>query len=427
MRALVSCLVLTAFAVTACTSGGDDEAPPAPSFAPAAAPAVGLSLLDGLASPLRVGVVVTGTGARGEGTDVAAPAAGARVAEFRLDRSGTNRMDLDVVDDGGTAEGAVAATERLVAGGVAGIVYASAGAHLDGALQVAAAGQTAVLLPYETRPVAAGTTWHTGPSEDQVADQVAALLADRGQRAPLVLSGEGTGGPLAELADPARRATLTAGDALATDVATAAAALTGGTADALVVSASAGTSAEAVAAVQGLLPSVPVVLGPAALAPAFADRLTELGAAGGATTAGQFLAVGPAVADTDSSPAVVDFLAALRLAAQDTALPALTGAGSFADGSAATADTASHDAVLSLAAAASAAGSARPADVLAALRGLTADAGTGLAGPELTFGSAQALGDDGVGVLQATTRGSGRGVSAQAPALSWFVLPRAES
>ena len=431
MRRLISVLVLTAFTATACTSGGDDDVAPAPSFAPAAAPAVALPLLERMAEPVRVGLVVTGAAARGEGTDAAAPAAGARVAEFRLDRSGTNRLDLDVVDDGGTAEGAVAATQRLVADGVAGIVYASTGPHLDGALAVAAGAQTAVLLPYDTRPApAGGTAWHTGPSEQQLAGQLSALLADRGQRAPLVLGGEGTGEALAQLADPARRAVLTAGDALAGQVTDAAAALTGGTADALVVAASAETSAEAVAAVQGQVPSVPVVLGPAALTPAFAARLTELGAAGGATTAGQFLAVGPAVADTDTSAGVVDFLAALRLAAQDADLPALTGGGTFGDAGAATADTASHDAVLALAVAAATAGpagSVRPADVLSTLRGLTLDATSGLAGPALDFGSAQALGDDGVGVLQATTRGAGRGVSAPAPALSWFVLPRVES
>jgi branched-chain amino acid transport system substrate-binding protein len=168
---------------------------------------------------------------------------------------------------------------------------------------------------------------------------------------------------------------------------------------------------------------VPVVLGPAALAPAFAGRLTQLGAEGGATTAGQFLTVGPAAGDTSPGAGTTAFLAAVRVAASDADLPALTGDDGFGAAGAATADVRSHDAVLALAAAAAKAGSGAPRDVLTALRGLTVDAGDGLAGPELSFGTPQALGDEGVAVLQATTRGPGRGVAEDAPALSWFVLP----
>jgi branched-chain amino acid transport system substrate-binding protein len=430
MRRLVSCLALAAFAVTGCTSGGDDERS-AERFTPAAAPAVEVPLLQGLSGPVTVGVVVTGAGARGEGAEFSAPAAGARVAEFRLDQPDTNRLDLRVVDDGGTAEGAVAATRQLVDAGVAGIVYASAGAHLDPALAVAAEARTAVLLPYDSRDAAAGdTTWRTGPSDSQVATRIGALLAGRGQRAPLVLTGEGTGTALAGLADPAHRGTIVAGDQLAGEVATVAGALTGNpvdgtppTADAVVVAASATTSAEVVAALQGAAPTVPVVLGPAVLAPAFSARLTELGATGGATTAGQFFTVGPAAADSSTTEGIVRFLAAVRLAAQDSDLPALVGGAAFPEAGAATADVSSHDAVLAIAAAATEAGSAEPSAVLGALRGLTVDAKSGLAGPALSFGRPQALGDDGVVVLQATTRGPARNVPEEAPALSWFVVP----
>lgn len=427
MRRWSSSLTLTAAALvlTACTSGGSEgEQDPTADFSPVAAPAVAVPLAAELSGPVAVGVVVTGSGARGEGAEYASLAAGARVAEFRLDEDGTDRVTLTVVDDGGTSDGAVAATQQLVDADVSGIVYASSGPHLDAALEVAAAGGTAVLLPYDSRDsISTATAWRTGPSDQQIAEHVSALLADRGRARPMVLTAEGAGGPLAVLADPARQTLLTAGDALPGQVASAAAALAGGTADSVLVAASAETAAETVAALQGQAANPTVVLSPSALAPAFAARLTDLGSTGTATTAGQFLTVGPAVTDATGTEGVVRFLAAVRLAAQDDALPALTGADSFATAGAATADVRSHDAVLSLVAAASVAGSVEPAEVLAALQDLTVDAGDGLAGPALTFDGVQALPDDGVAVLQATTRGMDRGVAEASPALSWFALP----
>jgi ABC-type branched-subunit amino acid transport system substrate-binding protein len=421
VRRLIGGVVLTAFAVSGCTSGGGEERSTA-DFRPAAAPEVGVPLLAENQQPVRIGVVVTAAAARGQGTEYAAPAAGARVAEFRLDQGG-DRVTLEVVDDRGTPEGATAAVQQLVDSGVAGIVYASAGSHLDPALEVAAAAGTAVLLPYETRTDLPGdSAWRTGPSADQVADLVGALLAERGQRSPLALTGDGVGDALAALAAPARRTALTPGDALPGQVATAAAALTQG-ADGVLVDASAETAAETVAALQGSAPGAPVVLGPAALSPAFAARLAELGSSGAATTAGQFSTVGPAVADSSSEEGVVRFLAAVRLAAQDADLPGLTGTDTFAAAGAGTADTRSHDAIVALAAAAAEAGSTEPGDVLAALRGLDLGADAGLAGPDLDFTDPQALALEDVAVLQATTRGPERGVGAAEPALSWFVLP----
>jgi ABC-type branched-subunit amino acid transport system substrate-binding protein len=411
-------MVLTAVAVSGCTAtaAGEDEGA---EFTPAAAPAVAVPLLADDAQPVHVGVVVTGAAARGQGTEYAAPAAGARVAEFRLDQAG-DRVTLDVVDDRGTPEGAVAAVRRLVDAGVAGIVYASAGTHLDPALEVAADAGTAVLLPYDTRDELAGdTAWRTGPSDEQVSDRVSALLAERGQRSPVVFTSDGAGERLAALGTGAA---LTPGDALPGEVAAAAAALTDGRADGVVVDASAETAAEIVAALQGSAPTVPVVLGPSALSPAFSARLTDLGSTGVATTAGQFSTVGPAAADSSTDQGMAGFLAAVRLAAQDAALPALVGADSFGVSGAGAADVRSHDAVVAIAAAAAEAGSGDPSAVLGALGGMSLDADAGLAGPALDFGDPQALDLEDVAVLQATTRGPGRGVAGE-PGLSWFVLP----
>ncbi|RBY94426.1 hypothetical protein DQ244_03685 [Blastococcus sp. TBT05-19] len=418
------CLAAAAVVTSDCTS--DEAAPDEENFEPAPAPTVELPLLESLESPLKVGLVVTGSGPRGEGAEFAAPAAGARVAEFRLDGD-ADRLQLEVVDDRGTPDGAVAATQQLLDAGVAGIVYASAGAHLDPALDLASGAGTAVLLPYDTRDGLAGdTAWRTGPSDSQVADVVGAMLAGRGQRSPVAFTGEGTGSGLAALAAGDRRVTVAAGDALAGQVATAAQPLTDGGADSALVSASAETSAETVAALQGRAPSAPVVLGPSALAPAFAARLSDLGSAGGATTAGQFFTVGPAATDSSTDEGVVRFLDAVRLAAQDADLQSLSGTDAFGRLGAATADVRSHDAVVALAAAAAGAGSTEPAAVLEALGGLELGVDDGLAGPRLAFADRQALPDDGVAVLQATTRGAERGVEQDAPALSWFVLPDGE-
>jgi ABC-type branched-subunit amino acid transport system substrate-binding protein len=426
MRRLLSCLAVAAVATAGCTGGGDGDTDPE-SFEPAPAPAVEVPLLADLEAPVRIGIVVTSAAARGEGAEFAPLAAGARVAEYRLDAGDGDRLELEVADDRGTAEGAVAAIQQLVDSGVAGILYASAGPHLDPALDVAAAADTAVLLPYDGRnPAGGNTTWRTGPSEEQAAERVSDLLSDRGQRAPLAMTGEGAGEPLSALASATRRVALVAGDALRGQVTAAAQPLVDGSADAILVAASAETSAETVAALQGTVPTVPVVLGPSALAPAFSARLSELGATGGATTAGQFFTVGPAATDTSTDPGVVRFLTAVRLAAQDVAVPSLTGTDTFARLGAGTADVRSHDAVLAIAAAAAGAGSAEPADVLAALRDLHLGADDGLAGPALAFADGQALGDEGVAVLQATTRGGERGVGEDAPALSWFVLPAGE-
>jgi ABC-type branched-subunit amino acid transport system substrate-binding protein len=422
VRRLIGGLVLTAVAVSGCTSSDGDEEATA-DFRPAAAPAVGVPLLRDGERELRIGVVVTESAARGEGTEFAAPAAGARVAEFRLDQEG-DRVSLEVVDDRGTAEGSVAAVRQLVDAGVAGIVYASAGAHLDPGLEAAADAGTAVLLPYDTREDLAGeTAWRTGPSDEQVADRIASVLAEQGQRAPVTLTEDGTGDEPTTPPASVRRVALTPGDALPGQVAAAAAALTEGGADGVVIDASAETSAEAVAALQGLAPALPVVLGPAALTPAFAARLADLGSAGGATTAGQFQTVGTAVADSSPAPAVAGFLAAVRLAAQDAGVPALVGRDSFAGAGAATADIRSHDAVMAIATAAAQAESAEPSAVLGALRGLTVDVEDGLAGPELDFGRSQALALEDVAVLQATNRAPGRGFGTDEPALAWFVLP----
>ena len=87
MRRLIGGLALAALTLSACTGGGEDE-PDGEEFAPAPAPAVELSLLGDLAEPLRLGVVVTSGGARGEGAEFAALAAGVDPADVETVRAG---------------------------------------------------------------------------------------------------------------------------------------------------------------------------------------------------------------------------------------------------------------------------------------------------------------------------------------------------
>jgi branched-chain amino acid transport system substrate-binding protein len=426
-RSAAAALLGLALVLTGCTSDGE-EPEAQRSFSPVAPPAVALAGTGELPAPLTVGVVVSSASPRGEGSDDLPLAAGARVAEFRAGRDASQPVRLEVVDDLGTPEGAQAAVQSLLEAGVAGIVYASHGEHVDAGVRAATAAGTAVLLPYDTRPGVATTgAWRTGPSDEQVADVVQELLADRGASRPYVLTGEGVAPAVAALAPPELRAEVSAGSALLERAAAAAASVAEGRADALVVSASASTQAEVLAALQEADSAAPVVLGPDALSPAFGTALSSLSESGAATTAGQYLSVGLPATDVSADEGIAGFLSALRLAAQDPQVKALRGDAAFAEDGAASADVRSHDAVVALVRAALTAGSVEPGAVRTALAGLRLDAADGLAGPPLDFTRPQALGDDGVTVLQATTRATDQrsGVVEQAPVLTWFPVPDA--
>ncbi|MEQ4499573.1 MAG: hypothetical protein ABN474_10880, partial [Nocardioides kribbensis] len=174
-------LTLAALALTtlvACSGDDGGEQPAAPaSGAAGAAPAVELDAAGALAEvgePLRVGVLVSLRSAPGEGQDVLTAAEGARVAAYRLGLGGAD-VELEVVDDAGTSEGATRAVADLVDAGVSGIVAASTGEHLQAAVDAAAGAGVTLLLPYERELTALpDAVWATGPSGDAV-DQ--ALLA----------------------------------------------------------------------------------------------------------------------------------------------------------------------------------------------------------------------------------------------------------
>lgn len=417
--------LLVALPLAGCT--GDSAPTETPvRFERAAAPQVALATGQGLSAPVTIGVVVSGTSPRGEGQEDLPLAAGARVAAYRLNLGAdATRVTLAVADDRGTAAGSVAAVAALRQQGVAGIVYASQGLHLAGGLAAAAQADVPVLLPYETRPLpaAATTSFRTGPTGAQVTDRLASFLAARGLDTPFVLSGEGVAPELAGLGSASRRGRLFAGPSLLAEAERAATSLRTGASDAVVLSASAASQAEAVAALQEYDAGATVVLAPTALSPLFATRLAGLGRQGAATTAGQYFTAGTAVTDTSTAPAVAAFLSAVRLAAEDGGSESLLGSRPLRAVGAATADGRSHDAVVALVRAAVAASSAAPEDVLGALRVLSVGAADGLVGPALDFRADETVSDADVVVLQASRRDlSPRGELPGAPALQWFAV-----
>jgi branched-chain amino acid transport system substrate-binding protein len=422
-RALGACGVagLTVGLLAGC---GGTNAKPFPASTPQQVP---LGIAAALLQPVKIGLVVTSSSAPGQGQDDLGLAAGARVAEYRLGLAAQGKVTLDVVDDHGTAAGSRAAVQQLLGDGVAGIVYASEGSHLDAGVALAQAASTAVLLPYATTVPAGSGVWLTGPSAQQVVSALSTALGAQHLVSPLVLRTTSVTG-LDQIASDPTVKTIDEGANLTAQVAADLTKL--GTAagpDAVVVWGSAQAEADAVAAVQQSGSTVPVLLGPSALSPTFASELAQLGSQGQATTGGTYVTAGVPATDNSTTGETTAFLAADRLAAADTAaVPSLLTATSFSASGAATADTRAHDAVLALVDAVAVARRTAPGSVLGALRTISSTPSSlGLAGPTLDFAQGpDALSASGVEALQSTDQGSGQrsGVEQTLPALTWFAL-----
>ncbi|GAB3787694.1 ABC transporter substrate-binding protein [Nocardioides ungokensis] len=408
--------------LTACSSSASEEAQGAPARpAPVA--------LDAVQAPdeVKVGVLVSLTSAPGEGSDWSKAAEGARVAAYRFGL-GDVSVTLRPMDDKGTSKGAAAAVQRLASDGVSGIVVASEGDHVRAAVDAASKAGIPVLLPYETD--AAGLpdhAWVTGPDRAQVASALTSALSDRGVSRPALVD---AGGGKPDGMSPSASYRFHAGDdptKLADAIAKQAGAGKGP--DSVLVSGPAQLQATVVQALQGANVTLPVFLTPDALSPAFATTLAGLDG----TLSGSLTTVGPDAGDVaamgsgDDGQALSAYFAALRATAGDSKVTDFFDGQPFATVSD-DADTRSHDAVVALVAAAAKAGSVDPADVADALAGLQVTHADGLAGPSLDFSSPDALADDEVAVLQASTQSPGlRPVAATpgppAPQLFWFTAP----
>ncbi len=404
--------------LAACSLVGADE----PETAPARPSPVALEL-DQAPDGLAVGVVVTLGSAPGQGSEWSEAAEGARVAAYRYQLGGVE-VALNPVDDKGTDAGAVAAVEQLADDGVAGIVLATEGSHVQSAVQAADAAGIPVLLPYETDGTELPeTAWLTGPDADQVAATLAtAMSADDLRRLALVDAG---GGALPGLpTDDSFR--FQAGDDPARTAAVLSRRARSGRVDAVLVSGPSQLQAQVVQGLQGAQVDLPVLLTPAALSPGFPAALTSSGGTltTGLTTAGTHAGDVAAMGADADGEALSAYFAALRAVSADTDVTDFFDDEPFVEVSDA-ADTRSHDAVVALVTAAHRAASAAPGDVAAALLDLRVTHADGLAGPDLDFTAPRVVADEDVVALQASPQGPGlRPVAdGSTPRLFWFTAP----
>lgn len=390
----------------------------------------------------KIGIIVTL--GDGEGSEWNEAAQGALVAERRLALGGTD-VALVTKNDGGTAAGGTAAVDALAKSGVAGIVVASSGSHVSGALTAAAAKGIPVVLPYAP---AEKDSWSTAPAADSISkamttalgDADAPLLVDLGGGAPAglrvahVLDGDDTADTAALATTVAERTGATSNEQDADADADADAKTPTPDSDAVVVSGSAERQGAFVAALQAENVTVPVVLTPDATSPAFGAALVEAGG----SLSGSFRTVGVATDDARAlasdagGRAMSAFLGGVRVLAGDQDAENLTGDQPFS-AVAGAADSRSHDAVIALVRAVGTARSIEPADVTDALAALDIDADAGIAGPALDFTKQQALGAHAtvlaasaqqLGLRPASTAsgdGTGSGTdAAQTASLVWF-------
>lgn len=379
----------------------------------------------------KIGVVVTL--GDGEGSEWDEAAQGALVAAKRLTLGGTD-VELVTRNDGGSASGAKRAVQQLVDSGVAGIVVASSGAHVSGALDAASDAGVPVVLPYAE---GGDGSWSTAPSRSSVS--AAMQRAIRGADSPLLVD-LGGGAPsgirfahvmdAADSADDAALATTVAErtgatPTTATSNATAAptdAETTKPDSDAVVVSGPAARQGAFVAALQSADVTVPVVLTPDATSPAFGTALAEANG----SLSGTFVSTGVA---TDDARALTSdaqgrsmsaFLGGVRVLADDADAQNLTADQPFS-AVAWAADSRSHDAVVALVRAVGAARSVEPSKVADSLSTLRLDSSDGIAGPVLDFRQQQALRTDAT-VLAASsqTLGLRPATTEQTASLVWF-------
>ena len=423
---LVAAAVVAAVAVVVVRGTGSAEADPVAATVPVALSA---RVPDGTA----LGVVVTL--GEGEGSEWAGAAQGARVAQERFALGGAD-VSLVTEDDGGTEDGARAAVEALVDQGVAGIVVASSGGHVAGALDAAAASGVPVLLPYADLPAdaaaAAGSAWSLAPDADGAAAAMSAALD--GTTRPLVLDAGGgvpDGVPVGDVltveaqADPAALETelvRRAGLAPPAEEGEEAPVPVEAPIDAVLVSGPPARQAALVEVLQAADLPVPVVLTPGATSPAFSAALAEAGgsASGGFVTVGTETDDAVALRSDAAGRSMSAFLAGVRVAATDGDVQNLTDDQPFS-AVAQEADSRGHDAVVALVRAVAEAGSTAPAEVATALEGLTPGAAQGIAGPALDFGSDHAA-TTGAVVLHASPQSLGlRPAGAEgAGRLTWF-------
>jgi ABC-type branched-subunit amino acid transport system substrate-binding protein len=343
---------------------------------------------------LKVGMIISNAG---PGKDVTELASGAYVAEYRLNAAKAGSVQLVVEDDTGTADGAVAAVDKLADDGVAGVVYGSTGDQAKAAAGEAATRGVAFIAPYDgTAGDAADTTFLTGPTDAQAAAELAAYVKDKALAPVAVVHQVGGYG------DAGRAALSGAGLAVQSDVSFDPAAADPGAAARTVAAAKPGVvvawteldgGVRLMSDLKAAGVTAPVLFAPRTAVPGFGRA--EKGLAAPAATDG-LLSAGTWAGPWTPTAAVDAFYLAREKAAAAGARADLTNA-----------DFRAHDAVLAIVAAAAIAKSGDAASLLPALRRVNRV--TGAAGVPAHFDSATGVADGDVALLSYSTIDDGRG------------------
>ncbi|MCB0961548.1 MAG: ABC transporter substrate-binding protein [Acidimicrobiales bacterium] len=415
-----TCAALVAAGLLAVVPVGcskDDDGGPAAQASPVA-------LAASAPGGLKIGIVRT------TGSELASAAAGARVAEYRLEQLAASSDAITLVprDDQGSAEGAEAAVDGLAEAGVAGIVYVADGEQLPAAVEAADAAGIPILLPYASDPAVvdgAEGAWITGMTAGTAAEAINAYVRTSDVGAAALVAGE----------DPGVAEVQTFEDATVLPSPTSPQALRSivsgepvGDAEVVAAWAPGKELADVVAALQQSNRSVPVFGGPSMLRPSFGDELTALQSASGAVAIDAPLySVSPLTAELRGTAAGSAFVEAIRLASVNPKVEDVAGGDPLGEDAAlGSLDPGAHDAVLLLEAAAAKAGSNDPKAVREALGQLDAGDVAGLAGPSLDLGDRAGIPLEAVVVVQADsqTRGPRAGI-ATPPLFTWYRAPQA--
>lgn len=157
--------------------GSPDERPPKPYEGAR----IELSL-GSVPGHVRIGLVVSHTENPRQGGEWIGNAHGAQVAMWRLAQGG-HGIEIQVVSDKGSSQGAKDAVESLKRAGVTGIVAATSGSHTDALAKEASRAGIPIIFPYATAPDNAPEgTWFGIPTMSQQEDLINAQAAELGCR-----------------------------------------------------------------------------------------------------------------------------------------------------------------------------------------------------------------------------------------------------
>ncbi|GAB3749849.1 ABC transporter substrate-binding protein [Microlunatus parietis] len=395
----------------------------APKTEPAVAQPVAISV-PGAPAEVKLGVVVTLSSKPGEGSEQKYAAEGAQVAAQRLSMGGVN-VKLVTVDDKGSTEGAQRAVEQLADEGVSGIVAATQGAHLRGAVKAAQQAELPLLLPYESDPELLGTlVWGTGPMDSAIGAALQQTLTAHNLKRTLLID---VGGGTPESVKVSGKVHFKPGDDVKNLLAEVLERTEGkNKIDSVLISGPAAQQAVVVQALQGADVTLPIFLSPDATSPAFTAALIKAGGSLSTSlgTVGTDSDDPAALASDETGKAMSAFLAAVRLRAADPEQTTLLGDQPFIKVADA-ADARSHDAIIALTYAAAATAAREDGNPMGAIPSLRLDHSNGLAGPALDFSHTAALAEDSVVALRSSGQDLGLRPAADgaAPRLIWFFAP----